>query len=147
MGKRTKVKVDPLDPQRHLVYAWEDEWRCFGERSLTREQAERCVRRLARKWSVPVPTLVFLPRGNREWSYVQGERLALNFDQCCEAIVAHEMAHWVVGHEYPDGTYQIHGPEFVAIYIEMLVYLKEAPRTAICASLLERGIEWTTEVD
>ena len=147
MGKRSKVKADPRDPQRHLVYSWEDEWRCFGDRSLTQAQARRCVRRLARKWSVPRPRLVFLPKRVREWSYVQGDVLALNYGQCCEAIVAHEMAHWVVEHEYPAGTYFVHGPEFVAIYIEMLVYMGEAPRTALCSSLAEKGIEWATEVD
>lgn len=147
MGQRSKVKADPLDPQKHLIYSWEDQWRFFGDRSLTQAQARRVIKRLARQWSVPMPTLRFLRRGVREWSYVQGQVLALNYEQCNEPIVCHEMAHWVMDHEYPVGTFHTHGPEFMAIYLEMLVYMEEAPRVALCASLLARGIEWTTEVD
>lgn len=133
------------DPQKPLIYAWEDGFRSFDERTMTRAQVRRLVSRICRKWRVPLPRIRFLPKGYREWSYIEGNLLAMNYSQCNEAIVAHEMAHYVVDHSYPEGTFEIHGPEFVALYIEMLVYAQVAPRVAIVASLIDKGIEWTSE--
>lgn len=138
------MKRDPSDPQKHLVYRWEDRWRCFNERTLTREQARRCVARVARKWHVEPPTVLFLVRGVREWSYVQGDLLALNYDQCNEAMVAHEMAHYVTDKSYAAPVHS-HGPEFVAVYIAMLEFLEVAPRVALEASLKAEGVQWRTD--
>lgn len=134
------MKRDPSDPQKHLLYRWEDRWRSFGERSLTREQARRCVRRIARKWRIKPPTVLFLVRGVREWSYVKGDLLALNYDQCNEAIVAHEMAHYITDKSYTE--VHGHGPEFAAVYIAILEFLEVAPRVAIEASLKAEGVQW-----
>jgi len=140
------MKRDPLDPQKHLIYEWEDGFRSFDERTMTREQVLRLVRRICRQWRIPAPRIRFLPKSKRQWSYVEDDLIAMNYEQCNEAIVAHEMAHYVVDQSYPVPP-EVHGPEFMAIYLEMLVFAQVAPRTALCASLLEKGIEWTIEVD
>lgn len=139
------MKRDPADPQKHLVYRWEGRWRYFNERTLTRAQAVRCVRRLARWWKVPMPRVRFLVRGVREWSYLQGDVLALNYGQCNEAIVAHEMAHRVMDCWY--GRRKVphfhHGPEFMYVYLAMLNRLEVAPLVALTESARQEGIEWT----
>lgn len=136
------MKPAPADPQKSLIYAWEDDFRSFNERSLTREQALRLVRRICRRWRVPAPTVRFLRKGAHEWSYIEGTRLVLNYVQCNEAIVAHEMAHYVVDRSYPEGTFEIHGFEFVSLYLDMLDFTQVAPRVALEASMLAKGIKW-----
>lgn len=132
------------DPQKPLIYAWEDGWRSFGERTMTRAQVRRLVRRICRKWRVPVPVMRFLPKANREWSYVQGKALGFNYSMCNEAIVAHEMAHYIMDCYYTHNgvPHEVHGPEFVYVYIALLEFAQVAPRIALTASLAAKGIKW-----
>jgi hypothetical protein len=130
------------DPQQELVYRWEDGFRCFGERTMTRAQVVRLVRRLARKWRLPVPPVGFMPKAKREWSYLQRGRIVMNYGQCNEGIVCHEMAHHAITCEYDEGDVEDHGPEFFAIYLDMLEFTKVAPRIALEASAFKAGIVW-----
>lgn len=133
---------DPLDPQKHLVYEWEDQFRSFGERTLTRAQARRLVRRICRKWCLPAPRLRFMRKGKREWSYVEGRVLAVNYSMCNEAIVCHEMAHYYWDQQLGNDLEEIHGEEFFGVYLDMLVFAEVAPRVALEASALAIGLEW-----
>lgn len=139
------MKRDPFDPQRHLVYAWEDTFRAFGERSLTQAQALRYLRRVCRKFRVPMPQVKFLARGVREWSYVQGGVLAINFEQCNHAILSHEMAHYIMDRYYTHNgvRHETHGPQFMSLYLGLLEFAQVAPRDALEASLKSMGIKWT----
>jgi len=131
---------DPQDPQKHLVYLWEEGWRSFDERTMSRVQVGRLVRRLARKWRVKSPPVRFIPKGKREWSYLQNGRLWFNFKQCNEAIVCHEMAHYVVSLNYDE--VEDHGWEFMSLYLDMLEFAQVAPRVALESSAHAAGIEW-----
>jgi hypothetical protein len=145
-GLHPEVAAVSRDIQKSLVYLWEDGFRSFDERTMTREQVMRLVRRLARKWRVPVPPVDFLPKASRVWSEFDEATgvLTFNYRQCNEAIVCHEMAHLVTANNYQE--VEDHGPEFFAIYLEMLVYAKVAPRIALTASAAAKGLRWKREV-
>lgn len=140
-----QMTQEPPDPQKDALYAWEDTWRYFGERTCTRAQARRFVRKLARIWRVPMPTMRFLRRGVKEWSSMTGPLMVVNYDHCNEAILAHEMAHYVTDSNYDVLTIAAHGPEFVGVYLEMLLEAQVAPRVALEASLRDKGIKWVRE--
>lgn len=131
-----------FDPQKPLVYLWEDGFRSFDERTMTQAQVRRLARRLWRRWKLdPIP-IKFFPKGNRTWSEyaVKTNSLAFNYKQCCEAIVCHEIAHYYMTIYEPDA--EDHGPEFFAVYLDMLVFAKVAPRIALTASAAAKGIRW-----
>ncbi len=141
MGRDPKV-TEPPDPQKDALYSWEDQFRYFGERTCTRAQARRLVRKLAKLWNVPVPTMRFLPKSKREWSSMTGPLMIVNYGHCNEGILAHEMAHYVTDLEYDPLTTAAHGPEFVTAYMAMLLEAQVMPRSALEASLRAKGIRW-----
>lgn len=71
--------------------------------------------------------------------------MVVNYHHCNEAILAHEMAHYVTDRHYGPANIQGHGPEFFAIYLAMLEFLEVAPRIALEASAAAKGIKWTKE--
>lgn len=131
-----------LDPQKPLVYLWEDDFRSFNERTMNQAQVRRLVRRLCRKWKLDPLPVHFLPKAARAWSEYDSleNYFKFNYAQCNEAIVCHEVAHYCVTIYEPDA--EDHGPEFFAIYLDMLVFAKVAPRIALTASAAAKGLRW-----
>jgi hypothetical protein len=136
------VSEPDLDPQKPLVYLWEDGFRSFDERTMTQRQVRRLVRRLCRKWELQLIPVAFLPKSSRVWSDYDAlaNRLTFNYKQCNEAIVCHEVAHYYMTVYEPDA--EDHGPEFFAVYLDMLVFAQVAPRIALTASAAAKGIRW-----
>jgi hypothetical protein len=130
------------DTQQDALYAWEDTFRSFGERSLTQKETLRVIRRCCRIYGVEAPRIHFMPRSRREWSHLQDNDLWMNWHQCNHAIACHEAAHAIVTAWDPDEDREDHGPEFVGVYLNLLVKHQVAPRSALEASLRQAGIRW-----
>lgn len=131
-----------LDPQKRLVYLWEDGFRSFDERTMTQAQVRRLVARLCKHYKLELLPVRFLPKASRVWSEYDSlaNVLTFNYKQCCEAIVCHEMAHYFITIYNPEA--EDHGPEFFTVYLDMLVYAKVAPRIALTASAAAVGLRW-----
>lgn len=140
MGRRREID---LDPQKQLVYLWEDGFRSFDERTMTQAQVRGLVLRIARQWELDLIPVRFLKKGSRTWSEYDAleNTLTFNYQQCNEAIVCHEMAHYAMTIDNPEA--EDHGPDFFAVYLDMLVFAKVAPRIALTASAAAMGLRWT----
>lgn len=137
------MKADPADPQKHRVYAWEGSFRHANERTLTQQEVRRVIRRCCRLYGVRVPAMRFLPRETREWSYFQDKEnlLVMNFQQCNHWIACHEAAHVIVTRKWGESVFD-HGPEFMAVYIRLLLEHEVAPLSALQASATARRLKW-----
>jgi hypothetical protein len=135
------------DPQKRRLYAWEDGFRSFDEPSLLTHEVERVVRRCCRRYGVPSPAVRFMPWARREWSYheVGGKRelIVFNRQHCNHAIACHEAAH-AICHARFGAAAQDHGPEFVGVYLDLLILHSVAPRVALEASLRAKRLTWKT---
>jgi len=132
------------DRQKDAVYAWEDLFRSFDERSLTQAETRRVIRRCCRRYGAPVPRITFMPRAAREWSFYDSadEVISMNWGHCNHALACHEAAHAILDWWDDDGTCEDHGPEFFGIYLTLLVEHQVAPRSALEASAREMGLTW-----
>ena len=132
-----------MDRQKAALYAWEETFRCFNEHILTREETCKVIRRCCKQYSVGQPIVYFLSRDKLEWSSCHGTEIYLNYYHCNYASACHEAAHYILRLlDHEDDT-EYHGPEFVCLYLDLLVREKVAPRSALEASLEQAGIEWT----
>ena len=67
----------------------------------------------------------------------------MNFDQCNPFIACHEIAHYILDTLDHDEDAEPHGPEFICVYLDLLIKEQVAPRSALEASLEQAGIKWT----
>ena len=132
------------DFQRSKVYEWEQNYLTPLSKRLDREECIRLIKRTHRgKLRTPQfkdgrgtwiarggPSIINLPRWARH-----------------EVVVLHECAHSITIQKYcPNetaGEYQslaAHGPEFVGIFLELLVKHTSLDRNSLKQSLDERGI-------
>ena len=132
-----------MDRQKDAFYAWEETFRCFNEHILTREETSKAILRCCKHYSVEQPSIYFLSRYELEWSSCHGTEIHLNYYHCNYAAACHEAAHYILRSLDHDDEAEDHGPEFVCLYIDLLVREKVAPRSALEASLEQAGIEWT----
>lgn len=136
----------PRDSQRAKVYAWEGTWvpgvdtSADAQGYLTLEECRKLAEKVAfdyGSWPIPVadgrgrrraggfPTGISMPRWSRQ-----------------TPIVLHEVAHTLTFRHFRWGKVAGHGPEFVRLYIELLVrYMDEAGRVSLCRDARIAGLE------
>lgn len=137
------------DPQRDLLYRFEDSFRSFGERTATRDEIRCLIRRACRLYNTPLPTIAF--RNKIESAKLRiisdydpsTHTITIGWTDCNHAVAVHEAAHAIMDEQFEDDAdVQDHGPEFMAIYLRLLEWAQVAPRSALRASAKAFGLEW-----
>lgn len=132
------------DPQRKRVYEWQWEWRDWNKANISLERAIKVVEHSCKIWKVPPPNAVErMSRKKGYSSYNDGHRtIRLLPVHMNTAMALHEVAHHIK--EVRFGTAGgDHGPEWLGIFVDLLVDWNVAPREAIEASLTARGLKWS----
>jgi hypothetical protein len=106
------------DNQRSKVYAWENDLRLPDEAQskLTLKDCERLAKRVYKAYGKPCPRVAD-GRGHRR---ATGSQWTIQLPKWARtgAVVLHECAHGLQEHFAPRRA--AHGPEFVAIFAELL---------------------------
>ena len=132
-----------MDRQKDALYAWESTFRSFDERTLTREETREVIRCCCRRYGLKPPRVRFMPEHKSEMSFLLGKVITMNYYHCNHAVACHEAAHYILASLDHDEEAEDHGPEFVCLYLDLLIEERVAPRSALEASLEQAGIEWT----
>jgi hypothetical protein len=137
------------DPQKDALYAWEDEWWGWNISVLTLSECRKVIRAACAVYQLPPPRV--MQHKTRSISYSQGDVISLqaegprvvgghkggkNFATCL-----HEAAHYIHGKLHPNDA-EDHSPEFMGVYLHLLVTAKIAPAEAIYGSARARGLKW-----
>lgn len=141
------ARVDPEDPQRHLVYAWEESWEPWNYNSLTLTECRAWVEAACRLWDVTPPRVRQHRSNEYSWCHTRlgiislqgGAHRARGGRNVSQAL--HEAAHWIVYQLHGDKP-QDHGPTFMGLYLWLLENARVAPRLALHATARAHGIEW-----
>ena len=119
-----KLKPDQKhDPQRRRCYHME---RKFDGGSIYTKTARHCLEAIVthacNKFKVPRPKLVVGRRKEKFMGYCDEDRIYLNswFHGDNTQTLLHEVAHWIVQHDFEEEDYENHGPEFMAVYMHLL---------------------------
>ena len=129
------------DPQAAHLYAWEKAWREWNHSNLTIAECREVARRACVYLKIPQVRLTFRRTPHySECDYATGQiaintRLHKNV-----ATICHEVAHRAVFLAH--GEIAAHGPEFVRVYMRLLLRARLAPRSALIASLKHYGVEF-----
>ena len=132
----------PRDCQRRRVYEWEWDRARFTPRStlIGLDECKRLAEIVCADYGFSTPTVTD-GRGRRSAGYAFTEncysaeiRLPRAFRM--RWVVLHETAHHLLRRDYEDGLIAFHGPEFVRVYLNLLVeYLGENE------AMLSRGLQ------
>lgn len=128
------------DPQRHLIYTWDDQHHNASRANLSTKLFYTLIRDICFRYDVRRPRAGKLPRAWKAFTAVTDtENGALWFDpQYCSArILAHELAHWILFKRGIGAPY--HGPIFAGLYIRLLDEMRVMPIVAsvACAEALK----------
>lgn len=133
------------DPQRHLVYDWEDTWRDWQLNTLTLTECRYAVRTACKRYGIKPPRVK--QHNRRSLSWCDGKIMSLQAKGFRRrggknlATVLHETAHCIVlrvfGHRVHD-----HGPTFLGVFLWLLEEARVAPRAALFASARSHGLRW-----
>ncbi len=139
--------MDPADPQKAALYAWEDTWGPWNYNALTLTECRAYIEEACRLYDVPPPRVRQHRSNEYSWCHVvmgiislQGgahrARGGRNASQCL-----HEAAHWIVHKKWGDKP-QDHGPTFLGVYLWLMTEARLAPATALHASARAHGLSW-----
>lgn len=132
----------PLDAQCKALYKWEGEWASFNMKTINLKDCRKLVRWCCKAYKVPMPKLYTHPkkRGS-SFSCDDPYIIVLNRSHMNIGICLHEAAHTI--HSYLMGdVHEGHGPQFLAIYLNLLFRAKVASRKAITLSMKSHGLRW-----
>jgi hypothetical protein len=123
------------DSQVKRVYAWEKEWPTWNKATISEEECVKIIQDACAAYGVPCPHIKF-PRRLLGESYFDpnDQTLLLRKRHRNVAICLHEAAHAIHDYICGDAPHEIHGPEFVAIYLYLLNRAEVASMTALIES-------------
>lgn len=132
------------DPQQFRIYRWEAEWgKPWNSKTLSQDECRAAIESACALYDVPAPSVHFRAV-KRGWTFFDPNDHSIHImsKDMNEAVCLHEAAHaihWYVT-EAPD--HRDHGPEWFAIYLNLLYRCRVAPRAALTASADERGLAY-----
>lgn len=129
----------PNDPQCHLVYDWEGQWAHWSARTCSFTKAREFAKWASQLYGLKPPKLQ--QHSSQELSYSQEGLISLQRDQVCPELTLHETAHYICDHMFDVGDAH-HAPEWMAIYLWLLIKARIAPPIALRASARAAGIKW-----
>lgn len=137
------------DPQKDTLYDWEDMWWGWNISVLTLKECRHIINSACYLYRLKPPKVI--QHKKRSLSYSQGDVISLqakgprviggNKGGLNFATAVHEAAHYITDKRYGLNL-QEHGPEFMAVYLKLLVKAKIAPATAIYESAKAVGLTW-----
>jgi hypothetical protein len=128
-----------LDPQKKRVYAWEGEWADWNSHTISVTKVRKYVRWACDLYGLPYPSVKM--HRTQEYSYSWGYKMSFAEGQCNRAIALHEAAHYISDWIF-DENMAPHSPQWMAIYLWLLIKARIAPKVALFASATSKGIEW-----
>lgn len=141
-------KIDPLDPQRHRVYAMEDCWREWSWNTHTLFDLRQLVKTACHKYGVKTPRVT--QHKVNSMSYCIPTEDVISFQAVASrpgrggknrATALHEVAHYIV-YLYFGESVQDHGPTFMGVYLWLLAEAQVAPQAALEAACRAFRINW-----
>lgn len=128
-----------LDPQRDRVYGWEAQWADWNSQAISLGKAREYVHWACGLYGLCPPS-VKRHRTN-EYSYSQGTLISFHPAQVNRGIALHEASHFICDEVFgPDMAH--HCPQWMGIYLWLLVTARIAPPVALFASARAAGIKW-----
>jgi hypothetical protein len=123
------------DRQVARVYAWEHEWPTWNKPTITSQDCRKIVAYACKLYDVPVPKLKF-PRGLRGCSYYEPNEhyILLRKRHRNIAVCLHEASHAIHSFVCGDEKHEMHGPEWLSIYLWLLRHAEVASTTALLES-------------
>lgn len=145
---REDERADPQDPQRHLVYDWEDYWAAWGNNDLTLRECRDAIFWACGRFDVAPPKVTqHNTCAMSECDVVQGV-ISMQAKGARKgrggknaATVLHEVAHWVV-FKLHGWAPQDHGPTFLGVYMTLLIGYRVAPRIALESTARHFKLRW-----
>jgi hypothetical protein len=135
------------DPQQQRVYRWEDSFRSFVERTATRADLRKLIKKACSLYGVDAPAVQFRSRASGKRMRLSSDydpsqhSITIGFTDCNHAIALHETAHAIIDEKYEQ--VEDHGPEFLGVYLDLLEWANVAPRSALHASARAKRLRWT----
>lgn len=133
-----------IDRQKFAVYAWETEWPAWNHGVLTKATCTAVIRWACRKYKVKRPTVLF--HSNRSgYSFYTGQPLhviSMQRNGMNDATCLHEAAH-VIHEWYAGDAHEVHGKEWLGIYLWLLRTFGRASEKALLLSAKACGLKFT----
>ena len=133
------------DSQKSRLYRWEERWVDWNRNTLTLQECRDLSKWACRHFRLKIAPVV-KQHMKRSMSYSISEKclISLQADQHKNrAIVLHETAHFIADEVYGYGnSVQHHGPEFMGVYLRLLIKARIAPAVALIASAKAERLKW-----
>jgi hypothetical protein len=143
--------VDPEDPQKAALYAWEETWGPWNFNSLTVTECRAWIVQACAYYDVPPPRVRQHRTREFSWCHVRMGVISLQGGKHRDrggrnvSQALHEAAHWIV-YQIKGDVPQDHGPTFLGVYMWLLEAAQLAPRVALHASARAHGLKWRTDM-
>jgi hypothetical protein len=133
------------DPQARRLYAWEDAVVAPLDRSLVPfERLQALVDHLWAEEGLRWPPRIRRLPGQARRTVARATRTAIEAPaELPSWVLLHEVAHALTTDV--DGNSAGHGPDFVAVYLRLLVRHARLDRAMLEATLKSAGIAWTRD--
>lgn len=129
------------DRQQKRVYNWEKLWPTWNRKTIGPDECRAIVEVACEWYSVPTPEVRFLKgRRGHTWYDPNDHSINLRPRHMNVAVCLHETAHAIHSYVLGDEAHEIHGPEFVAIYINLLTRAEVAAELALTESARACGV-------
>jgi hypothetical protein len=136
----------PYDKQRQRVYDWErsaiPDFYGYNSASLTLQECRELVELVCEDYGSKHP-MVVLGRGKTAWGGMV--KLTLPTWAHVPAVVLHELTHNLVSNHTTGIGVVGHGPEFVRLFIELLVAYMGLSKTELRAAARNHKVKVATE--
>jgi hypothetical protein len=131
----------PRDRQQKRVYAFESEWPTWNRKTLTQDECRKVIEAACALYRIPMPAIRFLT-GKLGHTYYDPNDHTINLRprHMNAAVCLHETAHAVHSYICGDEVHEIHGPEWLAVYLWLLRKAEIASETALTASATAYGL-------
>ena len=137
------------DNQRQKVYDWERKYLedLPGNKSLSLEECQQLINRSCQRYSKVVPEL----KDGRGTRFARGSSRVINLPGWARKtwVVLHEIAHSIqMGKRdlFTPFEYQYHGPEFMRLFLDLLVWQKLEKLPELRRSAKKSGIKVATAI-
>lgn len=127
------------DPQQSAVYAWERTYADWNRETLTLPGVRGFVQAACHEFGIEPPSVK--THKGKQYAYSWGDKTSFNAEGKNPPTALHEAAHYIT--DTLLGTaIEPHGPEWLGVFMWLLLEAKVAPRPALEASARSHGLKW-----
>ncbi len=135
------ARVDPLDPQKEAVYAWETTWRPWNRWALTLPECRWVIEMACDKYGIAAPRVTRHFTKEYPWCDVKKRVISMSRGGMNIPTCMHEAAHQIVWDYFGEAA-QDHGRTFLGVFLWLLEWGAVAPRIALYASARAHKLKW-----